>query len=341
MSDATENNTITAIPGIRVGHCEDRAALRGVTVIRFPEEGAIASVDVRGSAPGTRETDLLDPMATVERIHAIVLAGGSAYGLDAASEVMACLEDENIGYRASALDISIPIVPAAVIFDLFVGDPLIRPTREWGLHACRVASDAPVALGNVGAGLGATVGKTLGLERRMKGGLGSFVMNLPGGIRVGALVIVNAFGDIMDPRTDKIIAGVRGEKKGQFADSIRLFLHNIGPATPQRTNTTIGVVATNARLSKIQLRKVAQMAHNGLARSIRPVHTIFDGDTIFAVSVPGRDIEGDPGRGLMMIAVAAGRVLEEAIRLAVAEAEMVAGIPAARDWEDVGAARQD
>nr|VFK44934.1 MAG: L-aminopeptidase/D-esterase [Candidatus Kentron sp. TC] len=333
MSIAAKNNTITAIPGIRVGHHEDRAALRGVTVIRFPKDGAIASVDVRGSAPGTRETDLLDPIAMLERIHAIVLAGGSAHGLEAASGVMTRLEEENIGYRAGVIDIKIPIVPAAVIFDLSVGDPLIRPTREWGLHACRAASDAPVALGNVGAGLGATVGKALGLERRMKGGLGSFAMNLPGGIRIGAIAIVNAFGDIVAPKTDTIIAGARGEKRGQFADSIRVLLDNIGHPPPQGTNTTIGIVATDAHLNKMQLRKVAQMAHNGLARTIRPVHTLFDGDTIFAVSVPEREIAGDPGKALMMIAVAAENVLETAIRLAITEAETVADIPAARDWQ--------
>jgi len=330
MSVSAENNTITAIPGIRVGHYQDREALRGVTIIRFPREGAIASVDVRGSAPGTRETDLLDPINMVERIHAIVLAGGSAYGLESASGVMACLEEEDIGFRVSSMNLVIPIVPAAVIFDLALGDPRIRPTKAWGFKACKSASDAPVASGNTGAGLGATVGKILGPKRAMKGGLGSFVIELPGGIKVGAIVVVNAFGDVVDPKTGEIIAGARGEIKGQFANSTQVLLNNIGHNAFPGTNTTIGVVATNARFDKTQLRKVAQMAHNGLARTIRPVHTLFDGDTIFAISVPEKEFQGAP---LMMIAVAAEKVLEEAIRLAIGKAETIADIPAARDWK--------
>nr|VFJ96369.1 MAG: L-aminopeptidase/D-esterase [Candidatus Kentron sp. LFY] len=329
---AAKNNTITAIPGIRVGHYEDRDALRGMTVVRFPRQGAIASVDVRGSAPGTRETDLLDPMGVVERVHAIVLSGGSAYGLESASGVMARLEEEDIGFRTGSSDLVIPIVPAAVIFDLLVGNPLVRPTGDWGYESCRRASSAPVTPGNVGAGLGATVGKLFGSERAMKGGLGSFAMELPGGIEVGAIVVVNAFGDVVDPKTGGIIAGARGEMAGQFADSIQVLLNSAGHGPLRGMNTTIGIVATNARLNKIQLRKVAQMAHNGLARAIRPVHTLFDGDTVFAVSVSEREIEGEPGRSLMMVAVAAQEVLERAIGIAVAEAESVPGIPAARDY---------
>nr|VFJ76055.1 MAG: L-aminopeptidase/D-esterase [Candidatus Kentron sp. FW] len=334
MSTATENDTITAIPGIEIGHYRDHEAPRGVTVIRFPREGAIASVDVRGGAPGTRETDLLDPMNTVERIHAIVLAGGSAYGLESAAGVMACLEEEGIGFRAGSSDLVIPIVPAAVVFDLFVGDGLVRPTKSWGYRACKSANDDPVESGNIGAGRGATVGKILGPKRVMKGGLGSFAMDLPGGIRIGALVVVNAFGDVIDPKTGEIVAGTRGETKGQFANSVHVLLGNTGPDIPQGTNTTIGIVATNARLNKIQVRKIAQMAHNGLARVIQPVHTPFDGDTIFAVSIPEKDLDGNSGKALTMIAVAAGEVLEKAVLLAVREARTIADIPANRDWKD-------
>nr|VFK58274.1 MAG: L-aminopeptidase/D-esterase [Candidatus Kentron sp. TUN]VFK61123.1 MAG: L-aminopeptidase/D-esterase [Candidatus Kentron sp. TUN]VFK70206.1 MAG: L-aminopeptidase/D-esterase [Candidatus Kentron sp. TUN] len=247
---------------------------------------------MRGAAPGTRETDLLDPVNMVERIHALVLAGGSAYGLESASGVMACLEEENIGFQVGP-GLVVPIVPAAVIFDLSVGNPRIRPTKAWGYKACKSANDSPVKSGNIGAGLGATVGKILGQERAMKGGLGSFVMDLPGGIQVGAIVVVNAFGDVVDPETGEI----------------------------------------NARLSKIQLRKVAQMSHNGLARAIRPAHTLFDGDTVFAVSIPRKDLHGDPGKNLMTIAVAAEKVLEKAILLAVERAETTAGIPASHDWK--------
>nr|VFJ92505.1 MAG: L-aminopeptidase/D-esterase [Candidatus Kentron sp. H]VFJ93413.1 MAG: L-aminopeptidase/D-esterase [Candidatus Kentron sp. H]VFK00220.1 MAG: L-aminopeptidase/D-esterase [Candidatus Kentron sp. H] len=316
---SVENRTLTAIPGIAVGHYEDRAALCGVTVLRFlSQEGAIASVDVRGSAPGTRETDLLDPINTIQRVHAIVLTGGSGYGLEAAG----------VGYRVGP-GLLVPIVPAAVIFDLSLGDSRVRPTKAWGYQACESASRDPLASGNVGAGLGATVGKVFGARRRMKGGLGSFVIGLPGGIKVGALVVVNAFGDIVNPENGEIVAGARGARQGAFIDTTRAILESATePDAAQVMNTTLGVVATNARLDKTQLRKIAQTAHDGLARTIRPVHTLFDGDTIFAVSAPA----GDLSAGLMAVAVAAERALERAVLLAVETAETVPGAPAARDW---------
>ena len=322
-----ENNTITAISGIRVGHYENREALRGVTVVRFPKEGAVASVDVRGSAPGTRETDLLDPINTIQRIHALVLTGGSAYGLESASGVMMRLEEERIGYPAGP-NLVVPIVPAAVIFDLSVGDSRIRPTRDWGYLAALSASRAPVKSGNVGAGLGATVGKLLGADRRMKGGLGSFVWTLPDGIKVGALVVVNALGDVVDPKSG-IIAGARGETPGSFADSTQALMDGVESPVLTGTNTTIGVVATNARLDKTQLRKMARMAHNGLAKTIHPAHTILDGDTIFAVSVPEEsESRENPSVNFMAIAVAGEKALAKAILLGVKRAESIAGIPA-------------
>ncbi len=325
------NDTITAIQGVRVGHYTDTKNLKGCTVVRFPAEGATAAVDVRGSAPGTRETDLLDPVNLVDKINALVLAGGSAYGLDAASGVMACLEQENIGFPVGE-GIVVPIVPAAVLFDLNIGNARIRPSAKWGFQACQKANTTPVKMGNVGAGTGATVGKSLGKSRAMKSGLGSALLRLPGGVLVGAIVAVNALGDVIE--NNKIIAGVRGDEPGSFLSSVKIVLdqeiENVFPGS----NTTIGIVVTNIPLGKTQLKKVAQMAHDGIARAVNPTHTMYDGDTIFAVSVPSqksapKTVSADT---VNLAGTAAAEVMANAIVNAVQQATSVNGYPAASDW---------
>ncbi|WP_027182906.1 P1 family peptidase [Desulfovibrio inopinatus] len=330
-----ENKTITAIQGIRVGHYTDAENVKGCTVIRFPTEGATAAVDVRGSAPGTRETDLLDPINLVDKVHALVLSGGSAYGLDAASGVMRCLEKEHIGFPVGH-GVVVPIVPAAVLFDLDIGNPQVRPSAEWGFQACQNAKDSPVKMGNIGAGTGATVGKYLGRDKAMKSGLGSAVIQLPSGVIVGAIVAVNALGDILDPDTGKILAGIRGEKPGNYYSSVKAILdqnvENIFPGT----NTTIGVVATNVPLSKGQLKKIAQMAHDGMARAITPAHTMYDGDTIFAVSVPNQHAQSGnvTADTINLVGTAAAEATTKAIVNAVQQAKSVAGYPSASDWNE-------
>ncbi|MBW1802963.1 MAG: P1 family peptidase [Deltaproteobacteria bacterium] len=333
-SSELENDTITAIKGIRVGHYTDAENLKGCTVIRFTTEGVTAAVEVRGSAPGTRETDLLDPVNLVDKIHAIVFSGGSAYGLDAASGVMACLERENIGFPVGE-GIVVPIVPAAVLFDLDIGNAKIRPSAKWGFQACQKADHSPVKMGNVGAGTGATVGKLLGKDRAMKSGLGSALLHLRGGVLVGALVAVNALGDVIETDTGRIIAGIRGDETGTFQSSVKVVLdqgvENIFPGT----NTTIGIVVTNIPLAKVQLKKVAQMAHDGMARVINPAHTMYDGDTIFAVSVSSQ--RGVPRTAsadtVNLVGTAAAEVMAKAIINAVKQATSVSGYPAASDWK--------
>lgn len=325
-----EQNTLTAIEGIAVGHLSDEGNLTGCTVIRFPREGAIAGVDVRGSASGTRETDLLLPTNMVDRIHAIVLTGGSAFGLDVACGVMRRLEEEGIGLDTGG-GILVPIVPAAVLYDLNVGSSSIRPDAHWGYEACKNAKSLPVVQGNIGAGTGATVGKVMGINRAMKGGLGSFTMSLPGGIIIAALTIANAVGDVIDPRTGSILAGTRGERKGEFLDSSRLLREQSSLTIFPGTNTTLAVVATNASFSKTELTKIVQMAHDGLARAIRPAHTMFDGDTIFAVSVPS-SLE----RKRLDITVAGSivaEVLSESIVRGVRSAKSLPDCPCSTDWQ--------
>lgn len=324
-----EQNTLTAIEGIAVGHLSDEENLTGCTVIRFPREGATAGVDVRGSAPGTRETDLLLPTNLVECIHALVLTGGSAFGLDVACGVMRRLEEEKIGLDTGD-GILVPIVPAAVLYDLNIGSSSIRPDAHWGYEACRNAKSSPVQEGNIGAGTGATVGKVMGMNRAMKGGLGSFAMSLPGGVIIAALSIPNAIGDVIDPRTGSILAGTRGERKGEFLDSSKLLREQSSLTIFPGTNTTLGVVATNASFSKTELTKIAQMAHDGLARAIRPAHTMFDGDTIFAVSVPS-NLE----RKHLDITIAgsvAAEVLAESIVDGVKSAKSLPGYPCYAEW---------
>lgn len=327
------NDTITAIPGVRVGHYTDSENLKGCTVIRFTADGAVAAVDVRGAAPGTRETDLLAPINLVEKVHAIVLSGGSAYGLDSASGVMQCLEKDKTGFPVGN-GVVVPIVPAAVLFDLDIGNPAVRPTAEWGFQACQIADKSPVKMGNVGAGAGASVGKFLGTKKAMKSGLGSAVLRLSGGVMVGAIVAVNALGDVVEPETGKVIAGIRGEKAGSFTSSVKTVLEQGIEKIFPGTNTTIGVVATNIPLSKVQLNKVAQMAHDGMARTIYPAHTMYDGDTIFAVSVPS-DLKGGASADTVnFVGTAAAEVMAKAIVNAVRAAKSVQDYPSASDWKE-------
>lgn len=324
---AVNSHGLTAVEGIKVGHHTLSERLTGCTVIMV-EDGAVAGVDVRGSAPGTRETDLLDPINTVQQVHALVLAGGSAFGLDAATGVMQYLESHNIGYETRFA--RVPIVPAAILFDLGVGNaPDVRPTADCGLQAATIASVAPVKEGNIGAGAGATVGKLRGESHAMKGGLGSAAVTMPNGLTVAALVAVNAVGDILDPTTGEIVAGVRTEDGQSFADARRLIRSGEIGRLRQGENTTIGVVATNAVLTKSQAKKIAQMAHDGLARTISPAHTHVDGDTIFALAT-GK-LSGAPD--MLTIGALAAEVMAEAVVRAVRQATSIPGYPAARDFD--------
>jgi L-aminopeptidase/D-esterase-like protein len=321
----TARRGLTAVDGVKVGHETLTARPTGCTVV-LVERGAVAGVDVRGSAPGTRETDLLNPINTVEQVHAIVLAGGSAFGLDAASGAMRLLEERGIGFDTGAG--RVPIVPAAVLFDLSVGnDAKIRPGADCGYRAAAAASSAPVAEGNVGAGAGATVGKLAGRKRAMKSGVGSAAITLPDGLVVAALVAVNSAGDVIDPASGQVVAGVRTEDGRGLADVRRLVRSGLLPPARLGESTTLGVVATNASLTKAQATKIAQMAHDGLARSISPVHTPIDGDAIFALATGAR---AEPADVLTIGALAADAVAEAVVR-AVRAATGIAGYPAARD----------
>lgn len=270
------NHTLTAINGIKVGHATHTAAKTGCTVV-LCEEGATAGVDVRGSAPGTRETEAIRPGRLVQNVHAVLLTGGSAFGLDAAGGVVQYLAERNVGFPAGPA--RVPIVPAAVIFDLGVGDSRVRPDRQMGYDACLNASDEPVPMGTVGAGTGATVGKCPGVEAS-PGGVGSACRQLTDGLIVGAIVVVNSIGNVVHPKTGEFVAGAR--ENGAFVDITERLL---GAELFAGTNTTIGVIATNAVLSPAEVTKVAEMGHDGLARAIRPAHTMFDGDTLFALSI--------------------------------------------------------
>ncbi len=323
------NNSITDVPGIRVGHAQNDEALTGCTVI-LCEGGAVGGVDQRGGAPGTRETDLLRPMHLVEKAHAVLLTGGSAFGLDAASGVMRYLEERKTGFDAGVA--RVPIVPAAVIFDLALGRSDVRPDAAMGYQACVNASNAAIAEGNMGVGAGATVGKILGMTQSMKSGVGTASLYIGGGVIVGAIVAVNAFGDVIDPATNAIIAGARTLHKGPitigadgyFADTLATFKGLIGRTAmsfASRANTVIGVVATNAKLNKEESNKVAQMAHDGLARTIRPAHTLFDGDTIFALAT------GDKAADVNIVGAFGAEVFAQAIVNAVKAAKSVGGLP--------------
>jgi L-aminopeptidase/D-esterase-like protein len=305
------------IEGIRVGHAEDLKAATGVTVI-ISEEGATVGVDVRGGAPGTRETDLLDPVNLVDRVHAILLAGGSAFGLDAAAGVMQYLEERGIGFDVQVT--KVPIVCGAVLFDLLIGDYRIRPDKEMGYRACLNAGSAECRQGSIGAGAGATVGKILGMGRAMKSGLGLHAIEVEG-LKVGALVAVNCLGDVVDPLSGKKLAGPFNEDLRTMSDTEEIM---IGAYADKKSlfsgNTTIGVIATNAAFTKAQATKLASMAQNGYARTMRPAHSMYDGDTIFAMSTGG--VEAD----LSVVGLLAARVMERAVVAAVKNAEPLCGL---------------
>jgi L-aminopeptidase/D-esterase-like protein len=276
---------ITRVPGFWVGHASDFKNVTGCTVVLCPP-GTVGSVDIRGSAAGTRQLDALLGFHVVNEVHGVCLSGGSAFGLDAAGGVMEFLEEQGRGFDVTIT--RVPIVPSAVIYDLSVGNCRARPDKAMGYAACAAARPEPQGDGSLGAGTGATIGKLLGVTQATKGGLGTSFLEGPGGLQVGALAVVNAFGDVVDPQTGEILAGARTTPESrEFADSVRL----LGQGVVRRrfgepSNTTLGVVATNARLTREEAQKVAQMSHNGLVRCIRPVHTLFDGDTIFVLAHP-------------------------------------------------------
>ena len=302
--------SITDVAGIEVGHYTDARRPTGCTVV-LAQDGAVAGVDVRGAAPGTRETDLLSPVNLVDRVHAVMLAGGSAWGLDAASGAMRWLEERGAGFdvRVGRL----PIVPAAVLFDLLLGDARIRPDAAAGYAACEAASARRPSEGNVGAGTGAAVGKIFGIDRAMKGGIGTASLTV-NGVTVGALVACNALGDVVDPDTAQVVAGARTAGGKKLMDTRRALLRGEMPRPLLAgTNTTIGVIATDAVLTKVQATKLAQMAHDGLARSINPVHTMSDGDTLFALAT-GRSTSAP---GMMVLGTMAAEVTARAVLRAV------------------------
>ncbi len=322
-------NAITDVPGIQVGHAQNAEALTGCTVV-ICRRGAVGGVDQRGGAPGTRETDLLNPLNLVEKVHAVLLTGGSAFGLDAASGVMRYLEEHKIGYQTGP--VRVPIVPAAVLFDLGLGRPEVRPDAGMGYQACQNASSGPPAQGNYGAGTGASVGKIFGMKQAMKSGIGTASLEIGGGVVIGALAAVNALGDVIDPANGQILAGARSTKigplqlgqPGEFADTLETMRSLPGRAILSfagKSNTVIGVVAVNARLTKAEANKVAQMAHNGLARTIRPAHTMMDGDTIFALAAGGRRAD------VSLVGAFAAEAFALAVLNAVRNAAPAGGLP--------------
>ncbi|MGI6668335.1 MAG: P1 family peptidase [Acetivibrionales bacterium] len=309
---------ITDVKGIKVGHCQSDEGMTGCTVI-ICENGAVGGVDVRGSAPGTRETDLLKPGKLVDRIHAVVLAGGSAFGLDAASGVMGFLEEQGIGFDAGI--VKVPIVVSAVIFDLNIGNPGIRPDYKMGYNAARNASSEERRQGNVGCGMGATVGKVLGPANAMKSGIGSATV-AAGDLLVSAMVAVNSFGDVFDYETGRQIAGVYDYEKREMMNTYTIMKMKNEPLGFPMRNTTIGVVATNAILTKSEANKLAEMAHNGFARSINPVHTMLDGDTIFTMNTS--EVRAD----LNLAGAMASEAVSRAITNAIINAKPCCGITA-------------
>ena len=326
-------NAITDVTGISVGHCQDLDALTGCSVI-ICEGGAIGGVDQRGGGPATRETDALRPMHLVGKVHAILLTGGSAFGLNAAAGVMRFLEEKGVGFNTGVA--KVPIVAAAALFDLAFGRADIRPDAEMGYKACLAASSENIEQGNVGAGTGATIGKILGPTRAMKSGLGTASMDIGGGVVVGAMVAVNAFGDVIDPSTGEILAGARPLQAGpikigakeKFADTLQIMKSFTGRTIlgfADSQNTVIGVVATNAQLNSEETNKVAQMAHNGYARTIRPAHTMYDGDTIFSMAT------GKKKADVNIVGAFAAEVMAQAVINAIKFAAAAGGLPAFAD----------
>ncbi|MBI2866419.1 MAG: P1 family peptidase [Chloroflexi bacterium] len=312
------------LPGLKVGHYTDPLAATGCTVVLCPE-GAVASVYIPGGAPGTRETDLLRPASLVSQVHAIVLSGGSAFGLEAASGVMRYLEEKGCGFDMGT--VRVPIVPAAIIFDLRLGDPMVRPGPEEGYRACLAATEGPVAEGSVGAGTGATVGKALGPPWATKGGLGCAPSSLGDGTRVAALAVVNAFGDVVDPDSGRRLAGPR-LPPGGFADTLTLLQEGRTALPPPGTSTTLGVIATDATLSREQAHRLARMAGAGLAQAIRPAYTLLDGDAIFCLALGLRRGPAD----MMALGALASRLVAQAVVRGIGTATGLCGIPSAREW---------
>jgi L-aminopeptidase/D-esterase-like protein len=316
---------ITYVPGFAVGHASDFTNLTGCSVILCPP-GTVGSVDIRGSAAGTRQLDALLGFHIVEEVHAILLSGGSAFGLDAAGGVMKFLEEQGRGFDVAIT--RVPTVPSAVIFDLSLGDCRVRPDKAMGYAACLAARPEFQGVGSLGAGTGASVGKLLGIGQATKGGLGSTCLEGPSGLLVGALAVVNAFGDVVDPATGEIVAGARtAPDSHEFADSAALMRQGKVRQRFGEPNTTIGVVATNARLSREQAQKIAQMGQNGLARTIRPVHTLFDGDIVFVLSHPQVTID------LHIVGLLAQAALETAILSAVRQADGLGVLPSCQDLQ--------
>lgn len=306
------HNSITDVPGIEVGHAQNKKALTGCTVI-LCRKGAVAGVDVRGGAPGTRETDLLNPGNLVQKVHAVLLAGGSAFGLDAASGVMRYLEENQVGFQTR--EARVPIVPAAILYDLDLGDSKIRPDAKMGYLACLNASSNETAEGVVGAGTGASVGKMLGRKQAMKSGIGSASIQLGRGIVVGAIAAVNALGDVYDPDTGEFIAGIRTRKKTME------WMRMASRVPMIHRNTVVGAVAVNANFSKVDMMRVAQMAHDGMARAIRPAHTQYDGDAIFALATGGKRAD------LSTVGVFAAEAFAMAVVRAVRASVSAGGLP--------------
>lgn len=317
------HDDITAVRGIRVGHATDRVGLTGCTVV-LCEAGAVIGVDVRGGGPATRETDLCQPGRLVERAHAVLLSGGSAYGLDAATGVMRYLEEHGVGFPTGFAPV--PIVPAACIYDLSLGDPKSRPDAAMGYAACAAAGEGPVAQGCVGAGTGASVGKLVDFAQAVKSGIGSAALRLPSGVVVAALVVCNAVGDVIDRSTGRILAGAR-RPDGGWLNTADLVLGGASPRASTGENTTIGCIATNARLTKEEVHKLAQVGHDGLARAIDPAHLPWDGDTLFALSL------GEEQENLGTLCVAAAAVVERAIHRCVLNATAAGGLPAVCDLQ--------
>jgi L-aminopeptidase/D-esterase-like protein len=326
-SHASEQSpsSITDVGGIRVGHFTDTRKPTGCTVLIF-DKPAVAGVDVRGPAPGTRETDLLNPINTVQHVNAIVLSGGSAFGLDAASGVVRYLDEHGLGFPIGP--VAVPIVPAAILYDLNIGDPKIRPDAQSGYTACQSASNVNVSEGNVGVGAGATIGKLFGMHSAMKGGVGTASLKIgQTGLIVGAIVGVNAAGDVLDPKTGNILAGARTIEGNHFRNSMAQIIAGHREEARPGENSIIGVVATNAALNKDQATRMARMAHDGLARTVNPVHTDFDGDTLFAASTGSSHIQAD----LTAIGSVAAEVVARAVLRAVFAATGIKGFPAYRD----------
>jgi L-aminopeptidase/D-esterase-like protein len=320
---------ITDVEGIRVGHASNREAMTGCTVI-LCEEGAVGGVEIRGSATGTRQIDSLYPVHVVQEVHAILLTGGSSFGLDAAGGVVRYLEERGKGFDVGVTHV--PVVPTAVIFDLPLGDYRVRPDADMAYQACLHASSEAVEEGSVGVGTGATVGKLFDLERACKGGVGTASLEA-GGVIVGVIAAVNALGDVVDERSGEILVGLRDEEGSRFANTAELLRQGIwkkGFGTSSLGNTTIGVIATNVALNREDTIKVAQMAHNGLARVISPINTTFDGDIVFALSLGQR--EGEVNN----VGALAEAAIVEAVKRAVMKADGFGMIPAYRDLKGEG-----